>query len=68
MIRRSPIILAKVSDRADCVITLARLSILDRLAGPPLETPTDTAIREQGERSRKAFPQVDFDDPCRHVR
>jgi hypothetical protein len=49
-------------------VTLARLSILDRLAGPTPETPTDTAIREQGERLRKAFSNVDFDDPNRHVR
>ena len=68
MIRRVADILAKVLDRVDYVITLARLSILDWLAGPPPETPTDTAIREQGERIRKAFPQVDFDDPRRHVR
>jgi hypothetical protein len=27
------------------------------------ETPTDRAIREQGERLQKAFPAVDFDNP-----
>jgi hypothetical protein len=27
------------------------------------ESETDRAIREEGERLRKAFPQVDFDDP-----
>ena len=38
------------------------------LAGPPPETETDRAIREQGERLREAFPAVDFDDPNRHAR
>jgi hypothetical protein len=35
-------------------------------ASPPPESTTDRAIREQGERLREAFPQVDFDDPARH--
>jgi hypothetical protein len=70
MIRRIGDILAKAKalDRADYVITLARLSILDRLAGPPPETPTDTATREHCERVRTAFPQVDFDNLRRHIR
>jgi hypothetical protein len=68
MISRIGDIVAKVLDRAGYLVTLARRSILDRLARPPPETPTDTAIREQGERLRKASPQVDFDDPRRHVR
>jgi hypothetical protein len=42
---------------------LARLTLLDWLAGAPPETPTDRAIREKGERIRKAFPQIDFDHP-----
>jgi hypothetical protein len=58
----------KAFDRIAYVITLARLSILDRLAGPPSETSTDIAIREHGERLRNAFPQADFDNPRRHVR
>ncbi len=48
-------------DRADYLLTLARLTVLDWLAGPPPETQTDRAIREEGERLRKAFPQIDFD-------
>jgi hypothetical protein len=68
MIDRIGDIVAKALDRADYLITQARLGILDWLAGPLPETPTDTAIREQGERLRKAFPQLDFDDPSRHVR
>ena len=50
-------------DRADYLLTLVRLTVLDWLAGPPPETPTDCAIREEGERLRKAFPQIDFDHP-----
>jgi hypothetical protein len=53
---------AKFLDRADYLLTLARLTVLDWLAPMP-ETPTDRAIREQGERLRKAFPQTDFDNP-----
>jgi hypothetical protein len=59
---------AKALNRADYLITLARLRILVRLAGRPPETPTDTAIREQGERLQKAFPEVDFHEPRRYVR
>jgi hypothetical protein len=36
----------------------ARLGILDWLAPLP-ETPVDRAIREEGERRRKAFPWLD---------
>jgi hypothetical protein len=45
-------------DRADYVLTLARLSVLDWLH-PSRETAVDRAIREQGERLRKAFPWLD---------
>jgi hypothetical protein len=41
---------AKALGRVGYLWTLARLSILDRFAGPPPETPTDHAIREQGVR------------------
>jgi hypothetical protein len=47
---------------ADYLLTLARLTVLDWLVPPP-ETPTDRAIREEGERLRKAFPEIDFDHP-----
>ncbi len=60
MIRR---LCAELLDRADYMLTLARLTVLDRLAGSPPETPTDRAIREEGERLRKAFPEIDFDRP-----
>jgi hypothetical protein len=49
-------------DRADDLWTLARLSVLDWLAPLP-ETSVDRAIREEGERLRKAFPGIDFDHP-----
>jgi hypothetical protein len=59
---------AELLDRADYLLTRARLRLLDWATGPAPETPTDRAIREQGERLRSVFPQVDFDDPSRHVR
>ena len=53
---------AELLDRADYLLTLTRLTALDWLA-PMSETPTDRAIREEGERLRKAFPEIDFDHP-----
>lgn len=47
----------EILNRVDYLLTLARLTIADWLAGPPPETPTDRAIREEGERIRKAFPK-----------
>ena len=47
-------------------VTLVRLwVVLDLLAGPTPEAPTDRAVREKGERLRAAFPTVDFDHPAR---
>jgi len=44
------------------------LGLLDRVWVSPLpKTPVDRAIREEGERLRKAFPTIDFDDPGRKV-
>ena len=34
---------------------------------PPRETPEDRAIREEGERLRRAFPDIDFDHPGARV-
>jgi hypothetical protein len=45
------------------LLMLARLRLHDWIPGRPPETPTDRAIREEGEHLRKAFPKVDFDDP-----
>jgi hypothetical protein len=49
----------------DCLLDFAVatwLGVLDRLAPLP-ETSVDRAIREEGERLRKAFPTIDFDNP-----
>jgi len=48
---------------ANFLLTLARLRMHDWLTGPAPETPTDRAIREEGERARKAFPKAGLDDP-----
>jgi hypothetical protein len=45
------------------LLMLVRLRLHDWIVGPAPETPTDQAIREEGERLRGAFPQIDFDDP-----
>ena len=49
-------------DRADYVLTLARQWVLDRRTSPQ-ETLVDRAIREEGERLRKAFPWLDKQAP-----
>jgi hypothetical protein len=63
MFRRIVDLGAKVIDRAGYAITLARLSILDRLAGPMPELPTDGVINEETERLRLAFAEFDRDNP-----
>jgi hypothetical protein len=50
--------LSAVVGVADYVLTSARLWVLDWLSLLP-ETPTDRAIREEGERLRRAFPWLD---------
>jgi len=50
-------------DNAAHLLMLARLRLHDRIAGSPPQTPTDRAIREEGEQLREAFPKADFDDP-----
>jgi len=39
------------------LLMLARLRLDDWMAGPPPETPTDQAIREEGERLRNGSPK-----------
>ena len=56
--------LSAVVDGADYLLTRARLSVLDWLSPLP-ETPTDRAIREEGERLREAFPWLDERRPRR---
>ncbi len=41
----------------------AGLRVLDMIAGPAPGTPVDHAVREEGERLRRAFPTIVFDDP-----
>jgi hypothetical protein len=53
-------------DRADHLLTVPRLWILDRFL-PLEEAPVDRAIREEGERLRKAFRAIDFDNPGPHA-
>jgi hypothetical protein len=47
-----------IVDWVDYCVTVGRLSVLDWLR-PPQETPLDRAIREEGERLRRAFPWLD---------
>jgi hypothetical protein len=56
----------KLHDAWDCLLDFAIatwLGLLDRVSPPP-ETPVDRAIREEGERLRRAFPAIDFDHPA----
>jgi len=56
-----------IAETVDYCFIQARLRLLDRWLGPFPETQTDRAIQEEGERLRKAFPQIDFDDPRRGI-
>jgi hypothetical protein len=60
MLRR---ICDELLDRADYALTLARRTVLDWLSPMP-ETPTDRAIREEGERLRR----INFDHPNPRLR
>jgi hypothetical protein len=53
----------KTADRMDYLITLVRLGIHDRLAGPMPELLTDRVIHEDTESLRQAFTSPDVDDP-----
>jgi hypothetical protein len=55
---KRPSIWWRIADRVDYAFTYARLAVLDWLA-PRRETETDRAIREEGERLRRAFPFLD---------
>jgi len=53
-------------DRADYPVTLARLRVLDWIAGPEPHAEPDLRRQAECERLRRAFPRVDgvgFDDP-----
>jgi hypothetical protein len=45
-------------DALDHWLTLARLRILDALAGPEPETPADQKRERDRERIEKAFPEI----------
>jgi hypothetical protein len=45
-----------VADALDYFLTLARLRILDRLAGPEPETPADQ--QRARDREQRAFPEI----------
>src|ERR1051325_410652 len=53
----------RLTEAADHWFTGWRLGLLDRFLGPMPETPEDRAIQEEGERLRRAFPQINFDNP-----
>jgi hypothetical protein len=49
----------RVADQLDYLLTLARLRILDALAGPLPETPADQQRARERERIERAFPDID---------
>lgn len=50
----------RVADQLDYLVTLARLRILDAVAGPLPETPADGQREQDRERLRKAFPEIEL--------
>jgi hypothetical protein len=48
-----------VSDDVDYLVTLLRLRILDALAGPEPETPTDQRRGRDRERIKRASPEIE---------
>jgi hypothetical protein len=49
----------RVIDQLDYLVTLARLRILDALAGPLPETPADQLRQRDRERIARAFPEIE---------
>jgi hypothetical protein len=49
----------RVADDPDYLVTLARLRILDALAGPEPETPADQQRARDQKRMERAFPKLD---------
>ena len=52
-----------VVDALDYLLTLARLRILDAVAGPEPETPADQQRKRDRERLESAFPRLDGEEP-----
>jgi hypothetical protein len=49
----------RVVDYLDYLVTLARLRILDALAGPLPETPADQQRKRDREQIERAFPDIE---------
>jgi hypothetical protein len=49
----------RVADALDYLLMLARLRILDALAGPEPETPADRQRERDRERIARAFPKIE---------
>ena len=49
----------RVADNLDYLVTLARLRMLDALAGPLPETPADQQRARDRERQERAFPEIE---------
>jgi hypothetical protein len=49
----------RVADQLDHLVTLARLPILDALAGPLPETPADRQRQRDHEKIERAFPEIE---------
>jgi hypothetical protein len=63
MFRRLARLHCDALDRADYLVTLARLRVLDWIAGPEPETEADLRRGAERERLRTAFPKMDLDHP-----
>jgi hypothetical protein len=49
----------RVADELDYLLTLARLRILDMLAGPLPETPADRQRQRDHEKIERTFPGIE---------
>jgi hypothetical protein len=49
----------RVADQIDYLVTLARLRILDALAGPLPETPADRERQRDREMIKRAFSEIE---------
>jgi len=49
----------RVADQLDYLVTLARVRILDALAGPEPETSADEQRQRDREKIERAFPEIE---------